>query len=158
MALARILLISTVMLLLLARPASVLSQPTSDFALRYNQVIVQIHKAELAGATSAEIAELLVLLNNAMDLNERAAKLTSPADAQTRAQLLAQVDVIMNSVGTKASQLEILASQRRFANEVVAYTSGVIASLLGTVAFSYGVSLWRNSRIKRTFQMRVIPK
>jgi hypothetical protein len=135
-----------------------MAQPTSDFALRYNQVIVQIHQAELAGATSAEIAELLVLVNNALDLNEQAAKLTSPADAQTRAQLLAQVDVIMNSVETKASQLEILASQRTRANEVVAYSSGVIASLLGTVAFSYGISFWRKYRIKRTFQMRIIPK
>jgi hypothetical protein len=153
-----LLIVSTITLLLLARPASVTAQPTSDLQLSYNQAIIQVHKTELAGATSNQVRELVALLNRANDLNEQADRLTSPTDAQTRAQLLVQVNQTLNDVETNASQIETTASQRTLTNKVLAYGSGGIAAFAGTVAYYYGVSFWRKYRIKRTFQMRIIPK
>jgi triphosphoribosyl-dephospho-CoA synthetase len=154
----RILVISAIIILLLVRPAYAATQSASDFPLRYNQVIVQVHRAELAGATAGEVADLVVLLNEAMDLYEQGVNLTGPQDTQRQAQLFAQADQIMNSVETQADQLEIAASQRTLTNKILAYGAGVIASLLATIAYFYGVSFWRRYRIKRTFQMRIIPK
>jgi hypothetical protein len=155
---SRALIIPAILLLLLARPVNVTAQPTSDIQLLYNQAITQVLKAESAGATANEVGELVVLLNKAVDLNDQADKLTIPADAQARAQLLSQVNETLNDAKIKASQLEITASQRTFTNKALAYGSGAIASLLGAIAYSYGISFWRKYRVKRTFQMRIIPK
>jgi hypothetical protein len=147
-----------IVLLFLARPATVVSQPTDELQPRFNQVIAQVHRAELAGATSDEVAKLVVLLNQAVQLNEEALKLTRPEVAQRRAQLLTQVDDILNDVQTRANQVEAVASQRTFTNKVIAYASAGIAAFLATLAYAYGISFWHKYRIKRTFQMKVIPK
>jgi hypothetical protein len=148
----------TVALLLSARFVNVTSQPTGELQPHFNQIIAQVHKAESAGATADEVANLVALLNKALELNEQALGLTRPEDAQKRAQLLAQVDEILDSVQTEASQLEAVALQRTFTNNAFAYISGGIAALLVTIAYAYGISLWRKYRVKRTFQMKVVPK
>ncbi len=138
------LIISTIALLSLARPVNVTAQSTSDLQPFFNKVIIQVHKAESAGATANEVSALVALLNKAQD-------------AQTRGNI-AQANETLNEVETKASQLETTASQRTLTSKILAYGSGGMAALLGTVAYSYGVSFWRKYRIKRTFQMRIIPK
>lgn len=155
---ALIVVVLTVVLLLSSRPVNVTSQPTGQLEPRFNQVIVQVHKAESAGATTGEVANLVTLLNKALELNQQALQLTGAEDAQKQAQLLAQVDEILGTVQFEATQLEVVASQRTFTNNVLAYVSGGIAALLSTIAYAYGVSFWRKYRVKRTFQMKVIPK
>jgi len=75
---ALIVVVLTVALLLSSRPVNVTSQPTGQLEPRFNQVIVQVHKAESAGATAGEVANLVMLLNKALDLNEQALELTRP--------------------------------------------------------------------------------
>ncbi len=138
------LIISTIALLLLARPVNVTAQSASDLQPLYNQAIVHVHRAETAGATTNEVGALVALLNKA-------------EEEQTQGNLT-QANETLNEVESKAGQLEITASQRTLTNKILAYGSRGIAALLGTVAYSYGVSFWRKYRIKRTFQMRIIPK
>jgi phosphoribosylanthranilate isomerase len=148
----------TVALLLSARFVNVTSQPTGQLQSHFKQAIVQVHKAESAGATTDEVAKLAVLLNKALELNEQALALTRPEDAQKRAQLLAQVDEMLDSVQGNATQLELVASQRTFTNNALTYISGGIGAFIATIAYAYGLSFWRKYRVKRTFQMKVIPK
>ena len=146
------------LLLLLARPTGVSSQPSDQLQPGFNQALAQVQRAESAGATSSEVAQLLVPLNRAIELNKQALQLTSPQDAQHRTQLLNQVDQILESVQTQAGQLEITASRRTLINKIGAYTFGGAAALIATLAYAYGLSLWHRYRIKRTFQMKVVPK
>jgi glycerol-3-phosphate O-acyltransferase len=157
---SRVLILAVLMvaLLLSSRPVSVTSQPTGQLQPHFNQAIIQVHKAESAGATTNEVAKLAVLLNKALELNEQALALTRPEDALKRAQLLAQVDEMLDSVQSNATQLEAVASQRTFINSLVAYVSGGVAAFIATLAYAFGTSLWRRYRVKRTFQMKVIPK
>jgi hypothetical protein len=124
----------------------------------FNQAITQVRLAESAGATQSEITELLTTLNKALDLNEQALKLTSPNDAQRRAELLTQVNAMLNDVQTRAGELETVASQRTRTNTVLAYAYGGIAAAVGTFAYAFLFVFYRRYRIKRTFQMKVTPK
>ncbi len=124
----------------------------------FNQAIMQVQLAESAGATQGEITELVTTLNKALELNERALKLTSPNDTQQRANLLAQVNVMLNEVQTNASVLESVASQRTRTNIVLTYVYGGIAAAAGTFAYAVLFAFYRRYRIKRTFQMKVTAK
>jgi hypothetical protein len=157
---SRVLTIAVLMVALLqsSRPVNVASQPTDQLQPHFNQAIIQVHRAESAGATTDEVAKLAALLNKALELNQQALALTRPEDAQKRAQFLTQVEEILDSVQGNATQLEVVASQRTFTNNVLAYVSGGIAAFIATLAYAYGLSFWRKYRVKRTFQMKVIPK
>jgi len=146
------------LLLLTFHTMSATSQTIDDLQPRFGQALVLVQQAESAGATSTELAELMTLLNDALELNVEALRLTSPSDAQKRAQLLTQVDEILATVEAKAAQLQSVASQRTRTNTTLAYVYGVIAAFLGTVAFAYGAAFYRRYRTKRTFQMRISPK
>jgi len=122
----------------------------------FGQTIVALHRAESAGATSSEIAELVVLLNKALELNVEALKLGTPY--QRRADLLAQVDQILRTVENRAAELAAAASQRTHTNRVLTYVWGPIAAVLGTIVYAFAGSLCRKYRIKRTFQMKVTRK
>jgi hypothetical protein len=124
----------------------------------FNQAITQVRLAESAGATQSEINELLTTLNKALELNEQALKLTSPNDAQRRAELLTQVNVMLDDVQTRASALQTVASQRTRMNTVLAYVYGGVAAAVGTFAYAFLLAFYRRYRIKRTFQMKVTPK
>jgi hypothetical protein len=155
---AVIIVVITIVLLLQSRPANVVSQPTSELNPRFNQVMVQVHKAESAGATETEVGDLLGRLNEALQLNEQILQLTSPSDAGRRTQLLTQLDEKLDTLESEATQLEVVAAQRTFTNNVLAYVSGGVAAVLTTIAYAYGLSFWRRYRVRRTFRMKVIPK
>jgi hypothetical protein len=121
-------------------------------------VLAEIHKAESAGATSQEVANLVAPLNRAVELNEQALGVTQPGDAGKRAQLLGQVDQILSGVQSNATVLESVASRRTFTNTALTYISGGVAAFLVTIAYVYCVDFYRKYRVKRTFQMKVIPK
>jgi len=151
-------LLLAALLLLAAGSIVASSQAVDDLEQRIGQAIVLVRQAESAGATSSEIGELVTRLNTALQLNEEAAKLTSPDDAERRAGLLRQADEILATVETGAAQLQSVASQRTFTNRIVTYSIGVIAALAGMIVSAYGFSFWRRYRVKRTFEMRISPK
>jgi hypothetical protein len=103
----------------------------------------------------SEIAELLTPLNMALELDEQALKLTSPSDAERRAQILAQVDETLANASARAIRLQAVASQRTRANTVLAYVFGALSALVATVAYACLVSFHRKYRTKRTFQMKI---
>ena len=156
----RILVFTTaVMLILVAVHSNTSTYLRADeIQPEFNQAITQVRLAESAGATQSEVTELLTTLNKALDLNEQALKLTSPNDAQRRAELLAQVNLMLNEVQTKAAALETVASQRTRTNDALAYVYGGIAAAVGTFAYAALLAFYRRYRIKRTFQMKVTAK
>lgn len=140
------------------QPLMVKSQTAETLQPRFGQTLALVHQAESAGATSSEIGELVALLNKALELNGEAVKLTTPEEAQKRAELLAQVDHILTTVENRAAELTSVASQRSYTNRVLSYVWGAIAAVLGTIVYAFAVSFYREYRIKRTFQMRVTRK
>lgn len=133
-------------------------QPTTELQPGFNEALAVVRQAETAGVTVSELTDIVILLNRALELNEEALTLTGAGDAQRRAELLAQVDETLATVRTKASELTAVASQRTFTNKLIAYVSGVVAAVLGTLVYFYGGVFWRRYRVKRTFQMRISPK
>lgn len=144
-------------LLLAANSVAVMSQ-SSELQPHFSRVFAVVRQAEANGATPDELREIVAVLNGALELNEEALKLTQSSEAQRRTRLLVQVDQMLDTVEGKANQLEAVVSQRTLTSKVLAYLSGGIAALLGTLAYAHGTSFWRKYRIKRTFQMRIIPK
>ena len=153
-----LLFLSATLIILTPQMTGVTSRSSDGLQPNFNQTINLVSQAESAGARSDEVADLLMLLNRALKLDEEAIKLTRPEDEKRKAELLTEVDEILGDVQTKAIQLEVVASQRTFTNKIVGYLSGGIAAFLATVAFAYGTSFWRRYRIRRTFQMRIFPK
>jgi type IV secretory pathway VirB2 component (pilin) len=132
--------------------ASQLTEPQPQLS----RAFVLVRRAEAAGATREEVADLVILLNKALQLNEEATR--PPGSEAERVALLAQVNETLGKADTEATRLEVTASQRTFTNRIVAYVTGGIAAFLATVAYAYGGYIWRRYRIKRTFQMRIFPK
>ena len=139
-------------------PLAVRSQTVGTLEPRFGQTLVKLHQSESAGATSSEVAELVALLNKALELDGEAVKLNAPDQTQKRADVLAQVDQILTAVEDRAADLTVVASQRSYTNKVLTYVGGAIAAVLGTIAYAFIVAFYRKYRVKRTFQMRVTRK
>ena len=153
-----ILLLPATLILLAIHSTAVAPQSSDELEPSFNEAVALVHRAESAGATSQEVTKLVKLLNRALELNEEADKLIRPDDEKRRTDLLGQVNEMLGNVQTDATQLEVIASKRTFTNKVIAYTSGGIAALVATIVLEYGMSFWRRYRVKRTFQMRIVPK
>jgi hypothetical protein len=136
---------------------TVTSQPKEELQPEFNKALVLVHEAEAAGASRKEVSDLVVLLNDALQLNQEASALPD-SEARRRMDLLAQVNATLATVETEASKLAVVAARRTFTNRVVAYFSGGIAALASTIAYVIGVRFWRTYRIKRTFQMSISRK
>lgn len=122
-----------------------------------NRVIQDVQKAESSGATSAEMQALLFQLNYVVELQDQMQNL-SPQDADNRTKNLVQINETLAAVDAEANHIAVISSQRRFFNHLSIYLSGVIGAVLATIACHYSSLLWRKYRIKRTFQMKLIPK
>jgi len=133
------------------------SEPTNELDPNLSRLMTLIRQAESAGATSEEVAGLVIPLNRALELSQ-AIRRTPPNGTQKREEYLTQFSGIVNNTETKASQLKTIVSQRSFVNEIVLYSiSGLLAFFLAA-ACVFITSVWRRHRIRRTFEMRVITK
>jgi hypothetical protein len=149
-------IVLAILLPLTAQTSSSALQPTEELQPRFSSAFALVHRAEAAGATREETADLVLLLNKALQLSEEATRL--PGSETQRVALLAQANETLGRVETEATRLEVTASQRTFTNRIAAYVTGGIGALLATIAYAYGGYIWRRYRIKRTFQMRILPK
>ena len=149
-----VILVAITIVALVAYPALVVSQSVN---LQLNAVIQDIRKAESAGAKPGEMRQLIDQMNSVSQLQDQIQNL-SPQDIGKKAQLLGEINSTLSSIDAQAIQLETTAAQRTYMDHVIAYSSGVIGAVIGTVAYYYGVLLYRRYRIKRTFQMKIIPK
>lgn len=144
--------------LVIAIQALVTSQTNGTLEPAFSQAIVAVRHAQSAGATPSEVAGLIVLLNKALDLNREALKMNTTDETQKRTALLSQVDQTLATVESQAAELTIVSSQRSYDNLILAYVGGAIAAMLGTLLYVFTVRIYREYRIRRTFQMRVTPK
>jgi hypothetical protein len=96
------------------------------------------------------------LLDKALDLNREASE--PNATSQERTTLLSQVDQTLTTVNNQAAELTATAAQRTYYNVVFAYVWGLVVAVLGTFAYLVMISVYREYRIRRTFQMKVTPK
>jgi hypothetical protein len=149
-------IVLAILLPLTAQTTTSALQPAEELQPRFGSAFALVHRAEAAGATREEIADLVLLLNKALQLGEEATRL--PGSEAQRVALLAQANETLGRVETEATQLEVTSSQRMFTNRTVAYVSGGIAAFLATLAYVCTGYVWRKYRIKRTFQMRIFPK
>jgi len=148
----------TILAVIAIGPLAVRSQTVGPLEPRFGQTLVKLHQSETGGATSSEVAELVALLNKALELDGEALKLNAPEQTQKRADLRAQVDQILTTVENRAADLTVVASQRSYTNKVLTYVGGVIAAVLGTIAYAFIAAFYQKYRVKRTFQMRVTRK
>jgi hypothetical protein len=149
-------IILAVLLPLTAQTVTSASQLTEELHPQFSRAFVLVRRADAAGATREEVAGLVLLLNKALQLSEEATRL--PGSETQRIALFAQANETLGRVEMEATRLEVTASQRTFTNRIAAYVTGGIAALLATIAYAYGGYIWRRYRIKRTFQMRILPK
>ena len=149
-------IVLAVLMPILLNPILVSSQ-TNQIRSELNKTLQDARRAELSGANTEEMGSLIDGLNSVAQLEDELHNLPSQ-DTSQRAQILAQISSTLSTVDTEANQIEISASQRTFLNHLVTYSSGVIGALLVTLTCHYCVLLQRKYRIKRTFQMDIIPK
>ena len=143
-----------ILLLMLARVTLVWSQGVDQLQPGFSQALSAVRGAETAGATPSEIAPLVALLNNALQLNAKA----TTANPQNRTQLQTQVSSQLSTIQSQAAQLQSVASQRTFTNQVISYVAAGVGALVATIASAYLLSFWRRYRVKRTFEMRIYKK
>lgn len=149
-----LLILLAVAITLAVYPALVASQSVNT---QLSMVIQDIRKAESAGARPSEIQRLVDRMNSVSQLQDQLQNL-SPQDVEKRAQLLGEINSTLSSIDGEAIQLETAVAQRTYWGHVIAYSSGVVGAVIGTVAYYYGALLYQRYRIKRTFQMKIIPK
>ena len=150
-------LMLTVVVVIAIQPL-VTSQTNGTLEPAFSQAIVAVRHAQSAGATPSQVAGLIGLLNKALDLNREALKLNTTDESQKRTALLSQVDQTLATVESQAADLTIVSSQRSYDNLILAYVGGAITAMLGTLLYVFTVRIYREYRIRRTFQMRVTPK
>jgi ElaB/YqjD/DUF883 family membrane-anchored ribosome-binding protein len=134
------------------------SETSTGLQPEFNRAIVEVRKAEAAGATPTEISSLVASLNKALDLSEQAMRSTDPASSQQRTQLLSHANETLTKVEDSALQLQATAAQRTTQYRVLAYVGAGVAALLATLAYALSLSFYRRYRVKRTLQMKLKPK
>ena len=140
--------------LLVAYPVLVTSQSDN---VQLSMTLRDLQSAESAGAEPREMQKLIDQMNSIIGLQSQLQNLPVQ-DTARRVQLLGQINATLSSVDSQAIELEAAASQRTYMNHVIAYASGVVGAALVTVAYHFGLILYKRYRIKRTFQMKIIPK
>jgi hypothetical protein len=148
-------IIITVAVILVAIQPLVTSQDTEGLQPTFGQAIAAVRRAESAGATPSEIAGLVQLLNRALDLNREALELNSTSQSQQRSALLSEVNQTLATVNSQSDELAATSAQRSYYNLIMDYAGGVVAAIVATFAFILLTNLYREYRIRRTFQMRV---
>ena len=124
----------------------------------FGNALLALQEAESAGASPAELSQLVTLLNNALELNRQAMALTRPDQAGQRAELLSQVDSTLTTVQNQAADLKVSASRRTAYDRTVTYVWGAVSAVLGTICYVLILSVYEKYRVKRTLQMKVILK
>jgi len=134
-----LILLAVAILLVTVLRVSMVSSQTADQP-GFSQALIAVRSAEAAGATPSEVAPLVALLNNALQLN-----------GTVQANQLATIQ-------SRAGQLQSLASQRTYTSNLISYVSGGVGALLAAIVCAYFLSFWRRYRVKRAFRMRIYKK
>jgi len=148
-------LLSAVVTVILIHPMPVISQSVNQSQL--NKTIQDVQRAESAGADTEEMNGLIIQLNYVLELQNQLNNIPQE-DVNSRTKIVGQINSTISTIDAEANQIEMVASQRTLINHLVTYSSGAIAAAIATIACHYSILLWRKYRIKRTFQMRIIPK
>jgi len=132
----------------------VISQTDS---VQVNTTLQDLQAAEGAGATPSEMQGLINQMNLVASLEIQLQNLP-PQDNTARIQLSNEINATLASVDARAVQLKTVASQRTLVDRVVTYSTGLVAAIIGTAVYYFGVQLYTIYRIKRTLRMTIIPR
>jgi hypothetical protein len=152
-----ILTIAILVAVTIISPLHPLAQINQPLPPSFGQAIVAVNNAEAAGATPNETAPLITLLNKALELNQEASSLPANQTAK-RNVILSSVNQILTNVTNQTNDLITTSVQRTYANKIMTYVSGIVAAVIGTFAYVFGLEFYQRYRIKRTFQMRIKAK
>ncbi len=114
----------------------------------FNLVIQDVQKAESAGANPEEMQGLVVQLNKIIELQNQ----NSTQNQQT------EINNALTIIDGEANQIQTIASHRTSINHLTAYATGLIGAILATIVSHFALQFRRKYQIKRTFQMKLIPK
>jgi len=114
---------------------------------QFNLVIQDVQKAESAGANSEEMQGLVDQLNRVIELQNQNSTQNQP-----------EINNALTTIDNEANQIQTTASQRTSINHLTTYATGFIGAILATIISHFAIQFWRKYRIKRTFQMKIIPK
>ena len=128
----------------------VASQTVVTLQPGFEQAIIAVRSAEMAGAAPNDISGLVSLLNKALEINHEALQSNTPADK--RAQLLAQVNQILATVQNNAAELT---SEKTYTDRIMAYALGGVVAFLATILYGFAAVFYQRYRIGKTFDMRV---
>jgi len=141
-------------LALIAQPQLVTSQLVGSES-QFNRLVRDVQTADSSGATPDEMHALVTQLNTLIQLQNKLGSLP-PQATDRRIQALQQINRTLNSIDGEAIQIAVNASERTSLDHLVAYSSGIVAAVLGTIVYYYGGLLWRKYRIKRIMGMRMM--
>jgi hypothetical protein len=136
---------------LLLNPVSVFCQAISA---QINDTYRDVRKAEASGATAHEMSTLADQLNQVIRIQDQLRNV--PLGSDRSRQLTLEINKTLVNADTEARQ--ITGSNRAITNFLVRSSSAALSALLVTIAFHWCTILRRSYRIKRTFQMKIIPK
>jgi hypothetical protein len=131
-----------------------LAQPTNPSLPGISMALAAVNRAEGAGATTNETLPLVILLNQALELENQASTLPTNQSEQ-RTAIMARANQILTNVTNRANNLTTLSAQKTSVNRILTYVVGLIAALLGTLALALVSTFRQKHRIERTFKMRV---
>ena len=122
-----------------------------------NTTLQDLQRAESAGANNVEMQGLVDQMNSVANL-EAQLQNVPPQDTSQRAQLLGEINTTLTSVDAQAIQLQAVASQRTHLGYVIAYASGIIGAVIGTISYYYGAILYKRYQIIRSSQSKFLPE
>jgi len=141
----------TIVIGLYLNPLSVFCQsPRAQLNDTYTDVL----EAEASGATAQEMTILTAQLNHAIQIQDQLQNVTLPS-GKTRELVLELNETLVN---TDREARDIIASNREMTAFLLRSTLAAVSALLVTIAYHWSTIIWRKYRIKRTFQMRIVPK
>ena len=120
-----------------------------------NQVIRDVLKAEMAGATPDELSRLLTQLNGVLRLE---GQLQNATDAEKKAQLQITIGDQLASIDAEANQISLVASQRTYMEHLTVYTTAAIGAVFAAFVSEYALSLHRRLRTRSTLEWKVTTK
>ena len=126
-------------------------------AIQLNQAMQDIRRAESAGAEPGELQKLVDRMNYATQLQMEEQSLPAQ-DTDRKMKLQAEISSTLTSVDAEANQLEATAAERTYYGHLAAYSIALIGALIATAVYYYGLLFYKRYRVKRTFQMKIVPK
>lgn len=148
-------LVSLILVILIVLLAYAPAAAQTNDALM-NRVILDVLKAEMAGATPDELSGLLTQLNGVLGLQNQLQNATL-GDA-TKTQLQMTIRNQLASIDVEANQLSLTASHRTYMGHLTVYVIAMICAMFAAFATDYALSLNRRLKTRSILEWKITTK